>query len=437
MSGVTTLIVKEYETIDIPAELIIDGIALRIYPAVLERDYISVRWKKGSPIFQAGGYIGIIPINDQLTLDVRPKVPLVNLERILYSSNHEPYVLEAFQRAYGYHTRASEPIETFLVDRFLDWVDEIHRFGLLKQYRVVHEDGFTPRGRLNIRATVRLRSRNQQSLAYQWDERTADNGPNRFIKAVLLRMMDREKFLHDRKRRARLSVCIDYFFSVKDVDVVAAMTDPLVDDVEQLPSTREYYKTAIVLAKMLIQKSGLAFLSDQRTVLLPTLLLDLDEAFEKYVLALLQQINTKRDDVRVFDGNIDGAVGGKKQLLMDSGFDNQIKSTVQATPDVLVEKYSIPSVARNMVLDMKYKEVKNIVDRADLNQIIAYAASYRSTAALFILPSRGPQQRGLQCLGTISEIPIYQYFINLGTPDIEAEEEALIDSICKMIDVPS
>ncbi|ABF09540.1 5-methylcytosine restriction system specificity protein McrC [Cupriavidus metallidurans] len=416
MSSVTTLIVKEYETIDIPAALIIDGIALRIYPAVLERDYISVRWKKGVPIFQAGGYIGVIPINDQLTLDVRPKVPLVNLERILYSSNHKPYVLESFQRAYGHHTRASEPIETFLVDRFLDWVEEIHRFGLLKQYRVIHEDGFTPRGRLNFAATIRLRSRNQQSLAYQWDDRTADNGPNRFIKAVLLQLADRDEFLHDRRRKARLSVCVDYFSSVSDVDVHSVLIDPLVDDVEQLPSTREYYKTAIVLAKMLIEKSGLAFLSDQHSVLLPTLLLDLDEAFEKYVLTLLQQVNIRRDDVRVFDGNIDGALGGKKQLLKDSGLENQVKSTVQATPDVLVEKYSIPSIPRNLVIDMKYKEVKNIVERGDLNQVIAYAASYQSAAAVFILPSRGPQQRGLQCLGTVAEIPIFNILLISALP---------------------
>jgi len=196
-----------------------------------------------------------------------------------------------------------------------------------------------------------------------------------------------------------------------------------------LPDARQYYLPALVLARLILQGQGLGFSGREGEVLANSLLLDLDAAFEGYIRFVLQDLNTTTPYIRVFDGNIAGEKGGKKELLLHTDLANQIARVVFATPDILIEKYSPPAMPKNIVLDMKYKDTKLVADRNDLNQLIAYAASYSSKAGVFVFPARSESQRGLQCLGTVAGIPIYQYFINLGSANILEEEARLRDMV--------
>ncbi len=186
-----------------------------------------------------------------------------------------------------------------------------------------------------------------------------------------------------------------------------------------------YYKPALAIGKLIVQGRGIGFSTNGDDAIANSLLLDLDAAFEGYIRFVLQDLNTSTSYIRVFDGNISAEVGRKKVLLSPSDLESQIEKPIYATPDVVVEKYSVPRVPSNIVLDMKYKDTKAVADRNDLNQLIAYAASYSSEAGIFIFPSRSVEQKGLQCLGLIAGIPIYQYFINLGAVNILEEEASL------------
>ncbi|RQQ21300.1 hypothetical protein DF107_02625 [Burkholderia stagnalis] len=418
-------IVKEYESVDVDASLFMNGAELLVYPEVLARDYVSIRWKKGRPVFFAGGYVGIIPVNDRLVLDVRPKVPLDNLERIIKLSNHAPYELHGLERSYAVHNETTAPIEDFLIDSFLDTVDVVHESGMLRAYQRKNAQGDFPKGRLNISRTINLQAKGSRKVAFSWSERSIDTPPNQLVKLALLRALNTGSAERSKKRKARLALHLEYLEQVSECPEKDILEHPLIENLDTLPNTRDYYRPTIALAKLILLGGGIGFAAAGTDVFANSLLLDLDVAFEGYIRFILQDLNTTTTHYRVFDGNVAADAGRKKTLLSRSDFPEQIGKSVEATPDVVIEKYAPPRLPANIVLDMKYKDTKAIADRSDLNQLIAYAVSYTSDAAIFVFPSRSEDQRGLQCLGLIGGIPVYQYFINLGAANIYDEEQLL------------
>ncbi|WP_175723279.1 5-methylcytosine restriction system specificity protein McrC [Burkholderia ambifaria] len=416
------LVVQEYDPVNVDPSLYMDGSQLSIYSEVLARDYVSIRWKKGVPTFYAGGYVGIIPINDRLTLDVRPKVPLSNLERIIKLANHSPFELSGLEREYASYREASGPIEDFLVDSFIDKIELVVSSGLLRQYDRREHTGSFPKGRLLFSKTAKLQAQGVVRLAYAWEERHVDTPQNRLLKLALLKCLQTESASRSRKRHAKISQFLEYFERVGEHEHSTVLEHPKVMDA---PDTRLYYSPALSLAKLITEDNHLGFSPGAEEATANSLLLDLDVAFEAYIRHVLIQLNQSTQNLRVFDGNIGGNDGRRKNLLNPSALASQISQTVTATPDIVIEMHMPPRLMCNIVLDMKYKNKKTIADREDLNQLISYAASYTSCAGVFIFPSRGVDQRGLQCLGTIANIPIFQYFINLGTANIAEEEDAL------------
>jgi len=88
-----------------------------------------------------------------------------------------------------------------------------------------------------------------------------------------------------------------------------------------------------------------------------------------------------------------------------------------------------------LVLDVKYKVPENVADRADLNQIIAYGASYKAKCGVLILPAASGEQRGLKCLGLIGQTTFFQYAINLNAVDLAGEEELLWNTMTELLEM--
>lgn len=57
------------------------------------------------------------------------------------------------------------------------------------------------------------------------------------------------------------------------------------------------------------------------------------------------------------------------------------KEIVIATPDIVIRSMSEPK--KQVVVDVKYKLVDKICDRADLNQIVTYMSSYEASAGFY------------------------------------------------------
>lgn len=416
--------VKEYDEVEIPQDIFSREGEITAYAAVLQRDYFSVRFRKGKAVFQAGGYVGTIPINSNLSLNISPKVPIKNLERIVFLANHSPDILKYFKRSYGYYEHSSSSIFDVLIDCFIFSVEEVVINGLLKLYDEKRSVGVFPKGKIDFKDTVRVRSKcNDSRVSSVWSERNTNNPANQLIKTLLVSLIENKNFISDKKKRLLVWELLGHFEGVEVGEIRSLVQNDLIKQSEdKIPHNKHYYLSSISLAKMIISGHGFSFLNNS-PVETSSLILNLDIAFEAYVLCILDHKYICGSGFRVLDGNKGGEHGGKKRLFDPSNREAYIGKEVKATPDILIEGNPYLQAGNDIVIDVKYKSIKNIAPRPDLNQIISYAVSYGSKYGLLVVPAISDKKSGLLSLGIISGIEFFQYAINLGAPDIEKEEK--------------
>ncbi|MDO4927270.1 MAG: hypothetical protein Q3980_16630, partial [Turicibacter sp.] len=196
------IVIAEFKEIDAPASLFLSSGEISAFPSIIEKNFFSIKYKKGKAVFQAGGYVGIIPINSNLSIDIRPKVPIANLERIVFISNHQPQILKEFKRRYDPHEYSSTSLSDFIIDCFLKSAEELCAGGVLKIYKERSNAGFFPKGRIDFSGTVRARSKtNDSRITSKWFDRTTDTIPNQFLKSIVLMLLNNPALVKDKSRK--------------------------------------------------------------------------------------------------------------------------------------------------------------------------------------------------------------------------------------------
>ncbi|WP_315265538.1 5-methylcytosine restriction system specificity protein McrC [Pseudomonas fragi] len=427
-----TIVIAEFKEIEAPASLFLSSGEISAFPSIIEKNYFSIKYKKGKTVFQAGGYVGIIPINSNLSIDIRPKVPIANLERIVFISNHQPQILKEFKRRYDPHDYSSASLSDFIIDCFLKSAEELCAGGLLKTYKESSSTGFFPKGRIDFASTVRARSKtNDSRVTSQWFDRTTDTIPNQFLKSVMLMLLNNASLMKDKNRKRSALYILNQLSDISDRDLHTLNSHPsIITPQDFIPSTKEIYLDTISLAKIILEGKGLSYQAGS-SASASALVLNIAEAFEWYLLAILRSSKYNNHELKVLDGNKSGSEGGKRNLLDPSSNKYYIGNKVEATPDIVIE-YIRNSESFNIVIDVKYKSIKKIADRDDINQIISYAASYNSSCGILIFPANEHNTSGIINIGKIGNIEIFQYFFDLNNADIESEEVVLIEALAAL-----
>ncbi|NHN75872.1 hypothetical protein HA520_00995 [Azotobacter chroococcum] len=424
------LTVEEFRDMDIPDSLLLPSGELLAYPEVIERNFFSIRYKKGKPVFQAGGWVGVIPINDKLCLNITPKVPISNLERLVFLSNHKPDVLKNFKRRYSPHHYSSKNLNEFLTDCFIRHVEDIINTGLFKRFTKIEKRTLFPSGKINFIKTIRARGKtNDAHVVTSHYERTTDNEPNRFLKKICLEFSRNPDLMKDKHRRLSIQYILNSLAEVSDhYNLLDAETDPHLNR----DNLKESYQDAIGLALILTSGKGISF-GPLGATSANSLILNLAEAFEWYVLEILRIAYQNNQAIKVLDGNKGGLDGGKKPLLTppENILNNQ--KPIMATPDIVL-KASKDDEIRSIVLDVKYKSIDKLPDRDDLNQIISYAASYGASHGILILPANANNPSGLNLIGELPGMKFYSLFIDLNHVNIEEEESLLASRLESLLE---
>lgn len=426
------IVIAEFKEIDAPASLFLNSGEISAFPSIIEKNFFSIKYKKGKAMFQAGGYVGIIPINSNLSIDIRPKVPIANLERIVFISNHQPQILKEFKRRYDPHEYSSTSLSDFIIDCFLKSAEELCARGVLKIYKERSNTGFFPKGRIDFSGTVRARSKiNDSRVTSKWFDRTTDAIPNQFLKSIVLMLLNNPALVKDKSRKCSMLYILNQLSGISEKDPRALSFHPsIISPHDLIPSTKELYLDTIALAKIILEGKGLSYQVGSAASA-SALVLNIAEAFEWYLLAILRSSKYNNHEFKVLDGNKSGLNGGKRNLLDPSTNEFYIGIKVEATPDIVIE-YGSSAVHSNIVIDVKYKSIKKIADRDDINQIISYAASYKSSCGVLIFPANEYNSSGLINIGKIGTIEIFQYFFDLNNADIESEENALIEALAAL-----
>ncbi|HVD41472.1 MAG TPA: hypothetical protein VNC16_10800 [Solirubrobacterales bacterium] len=420
MSTSTVHLVKEFGTADVPIQDLLDGEGgLRLDPEVEGKDYFTIQLIDGKVRLQARGYVGLIPLNERVSIDVEPRTPAKNLARLLAIARQVPRPPLGV-RSYERDSTWTESLLEVYAHGLIARLEEVASKGLLQEYERGLEVTSFPRGRILATDTVRqLRSRGipHRVVASRF-ERSADNAANRCLKyaAWFLAVRLRAQQPLRRERRLllnRLAPLYELFAEVPLDESRTFLRDPLVTGSLPLPSLRSYYRPAVDLAAAIVEEHGAKLESREGPLNLLSVVLDMSKLFENYLRNLLGGESQRREwPELVLDGNGAGA-----SLLFDE------KPSEKATPDVVVRD---PETGTHpLLIEIKNVPVKeHLSDRSSIEQAVTYGVSYRCNHVVLAHPRKSAESFcGLRTQGRLGDLTLHQYVFDLAADPIEEEEQ--------------
>jgi 5-methylcytosine-specific restriction enzyme subunit McrC len=417
--------VEEHGVAEVPiADLLDEYGNLSLNPDVEKKGYFTVQLTKKGLRLRARGYIGLIPLNDKVTIDVVPRVPVSELERLLRVSEHIPDLLFK-DRPYAFHGAENASLFDLFAEVLLARTETIAAEGMLHDYKRNEIDTSFPRGRILMAETVtRLQARGlTHKVASSWFERSVDTAANRCLKYALLLVAGRlEAFgqLYGKRRALLLKAASLYemFGEVTLDHALDFLRDPSVTGMRELPSVRDYYRPALSVARMICAQASVGFGDGSPVLSLPSLLIDMSKVFEEYLRTILARASERNNwEYDVLDGNFEG----KKDLF------NQPPS-VEATPDIVIwdQQAAVP----RLIIEVKNVPLKKTTSERDaIEQVVTYGESYGCSCLVLAHPrAEGQEFTGLRLQGEIGRHRLYQYVFDLSAASV-AEDSRFTDAI--------
>lgn len=401
------LTLESRKSVELPLSSLMQGGEVSVFPHVEARGYLFLQFRKGKVLVTAGKYVGLIPLTPTISVDVRPKLPVSNLARVLDQARVSLDTIDGADRLYMSSGQPSISVLEFLLNNFVDSLRPIEAMGLHKKYVRRSAIMNHPRGRIKMAGT--LRSCWSRGIRHQVEaerfEHTADIPVNRLLKAAL------EYLLHGLRRakpdRALLRRANEAHHSFPEQVRSMTLSDydscrVVVSD-HTLPGGRAYYYRALEIALLVLSGHTVSLDKAGDDVLLDSFTVDFEAVFEQYLRRTL--LAHAPGDVAVKDGNHDG----KKPLYDD-------RNDPPAQPDIVIERRGS---SQRVVAEVKYKDK---VERPDINQAVTYALSYRTDRVVLVHQCKIAGQGGLRRLGTINGVQVETYGFDLANPDLQAEE---------------
>lgn len=467
--------VREQEFFWIPVDEILGSGKELLVPNDILDSYVSIAFNKGSIRLQAKGLVGVFPLTSNLCIQVQPRFPISNLGHMIDISGDNPAVL-AVLRNYELSASFEKWMWRALSDALLLLIDKIRDRGLILSYRRTVTDTTHPSGRIMMRETISkyaARGVSYKVVSSRF-ERSADNHLNRLLYTAILTIyryyssleevgdiqervkLDKEK----RKVLPKISGAI-HFMNRAGVSVElnrSSLDRLLVEDIDSarlIPESRSYYRHALDISRALLGGRGVDVLSrgdsgseitGRPVVEMPSLTVDMQTIFEKFVRTSLVSRVTNRNhsdssdrsgELFVIDGNkystplYDGPMDWFSSTIPHYPIED---SSPTATPDILVEKADGRCL---LVADVKYSPASRHAKRHEVEQTYLYGARYGTSIVMTVHPCSGDERAGLYSSGSIGNIMVVHYKINLAADDLESEMDYFADSvrnISKLID---
>lgn len=424
---------NEHQILVLPPGFVRPDGSLDLYEDV--RRYFRPVFDNGRAAIQCGGWIGYVPLNDEFALEINPRVPIGNLERLIGMAGiYAPRILERHTRLFGHSAERPDSLFDVVADQMLAAFDKVWDAGLLKAYKEESRIGTSPTGRVRVFESVWRTEKAGKPMAVSSSfQRTVDIAPNRLIRMALIKLLYRylgEKGEGGRARVLRLRKAVDRLKGVGDPSGSDLALRSLEVNIRHLPSNHEHYVDALMLAQLIIFEAGFAIRSASGAITLPSILIDMSDVFEAYVRrVLINHVKVEGRTVTVKDGNHGGPAGAKLALLdpVEPGVKN-----VPVTPDIVIE---VDGTAK-LVIDTKYKPAPTTPSRDDVNQVVTYGARYGVEQVMLLHAGREPNHSVCSRLGKIGQFAVFNAMINLSAEPMESEERLLGQAISDLLWVP-
>jgi 5-methylcytosine-specific restriction enzyme subunit McrC len=173
------------------SDFVVDG-RIEIFPHVEKKGLLFLHFKGKRVVLFAGAYIGLIPLTPHMSIDVRPKLPVSNLARVLDAARRSLSSIAGTDRLYLLHNIAGSSVLEFLAANLVDSLRPIVANGLHKEYVVLTDMTSHPRGPIEPSGTINAWSRGMyHKVQAQRFEQSSDVAVNRLIKEALLFVLQR------------------------------------------------------------------------------------------------------------------------------------------------------------------------------------------------------------------------------------------------------
>lgn len=413
---------------------------------VLRRAYVSVRedrksWDLDDSRFGevsralfAGSLAGLLPLTADTAVLVEPRFP-ANLTHMVNALGHPTIALDI---ARSYATVAGDQVADWMIDHLsgelVDAVEAVTRQGLLRGYVERREVTTSPKGRLNVGAT--LTHHVARGIDYRADvsfyERTEENAPNQALVEALHWVRTWTERRPKMKAVWRRTHTLLHLLRYVPRDREGRFKrDRLVRHPLALPETRSTYRRALPLALALLERRGFSLDAAQGDLALSSLLVKTDDVFEKFVLQRLREMFPD-PGLTVVDGNTMA-----RRRLYEPPHPHDVPNTATVLtlspaniqPDILIEDDS----GTRLVIDVKYKPIKDHADREDvIEQLVTYAHRLDCPRALSIHPTREGQAPGLFVSGRIGSTTLYNYRVDLGADNLDTEMHVMASALATL-----
>ena len=420
--GRTVFPLREHEDLELPADMIGGGGALELYEEVGKRVEVRYRRQTGRFAIRSGGWVGYMPLNDRYALNIQPRVPVANLERVLVRSG-DARVDTWWNRSrrYGVSGDRARTLYDILADRFLVALEEVWREGVLKGYVREEMDGAGPVGRIEPYGTRLLTQRGGRPRAlFSAFVRTTDCPGNRVLRTAacrLRRWYEKAEVTegHDERRRKVARACgrlQAIARPAKDSEITGQGIEAYI---ERLPVGHASYAGALRMAVLIVSGGGVGISGGGEAVALPVVLVDMADVFERYARQILRREADRNGTLSVRNGNVGGTQGGRVELFESLEMDGDRPA---ATPDIVVGD----GEGVVAVVDVKYRPARRIPERSEINQVVTYGVRYNCRKVMILYPETPKGGATVSLIGKIGAIGVYRGSLDLGAENLDREE---------------
>jgi 5-methylcytosine-specific restriction enzyme subunit McrC len=303
------------------------------------------------------GFVGALSVGQDMTIVIRPKLPVANIARMLQCAYDLP--LETFPELVPCHTVPD--LYEQLVRALLLRVRGILRQGIHQRYRRSECDLAAARGRIRIADHLRRPAR--LSLPCAYEERTPDVVENRVLLWTLDRVLHANLADNDLQHAARSAH--------RELQSTVALVpfDPRAVDAIVYDRLTMRYEQAHRLCRLLLEAAGPV--PEEGTSRSVPFLLDMPRLFERFVARWLAVMLPSEFELRTQERNF---VGDSDQ--------------VEFLIDLVIYELGGGPLC---VLDTKYK-TDGAPSASDVAQVGYYALLKRCPLAGLVYPRRVPQE---------------------------------------------
>src|SRR6266850_2986062 len=299
---------QERHAVSLPLDhLLLPNGSLNILPAVSSKSYFDIDCRGNTLSFIAGKYVGLIPINDRILIDVKPKIPVKSLTRLIEIAGEEVGVLDFFERNYQEQPTFDQSVLDLVIKTLLVQLRAIEQEGLYKIYGRVSRSGIF-RPRINFARTLQTQWSRGNFTRTHFDlfEYSRDNPLNRLLKYTLWYCGN---FAGLRVRNSETRNALAFFFNLldqvpldKSLSFVPAVQWTLKND--QIPVLRGYYNDIARTCLFLVGNRSISLEVRGDDISFLSFVLNLEDVFEKYIRNLLKGADlTAQPGLRVLNGN--------------------------------------------------------------------------------------------------------------------------------------